>query len=84
MTKRLPEGLRRSVGRWFYHTFREEHLYHKGLHVATMWKQDNGRYTWHLWDKNGVGGENDTDPDRHTAVMSVEAALARAARGAKP
>ncbi len=29
--------------------------------VATVWDNGGGTATWHTWDRNGVGGENDVE-----------------------
>jgi protein gp37 len=46
-----------------------------GGHAATVWP--NG--TWHTWDRNGVGGENDTEPTIEQAKAEALAAVLRAA-----
>jgi len=28
---------------------------------ATIWKNSQGTFTWHTWDENGHGGENDVE-----------------------
>lgn len=43
--------------------------------AATVW--DNG--TWHTWDKDGVGGENDVE--KTVALAKIEAAASAIAQG---
>ncbi len=45
----------------------------KGTDLATVWP--NG--TWHTWDANGIGGENDTEPTVELAKAAALEALQR-------
>jgi len=45
----------------------------RGTEHATVWLSG----TWHTWDANGVGGENDEESDPWIAMQEAEAALVR-------
>jgi hypothetical protein len=43
---------------------------------ATIWQNADDRFTWHTWDENGTGGENDEaaaldDAKRHCVAAIV-------------
>lgn len=47
-----------------------------GRDRATIWQNAGDRFTWHTWDTDGVGGENDeattlADAKRHCVAAIV-------------
>lgn len=54
------------------------HLYDgRGRERVTIWQQGVDVFTWHTWDVDGIGGENDTDDTLNRAKDSATAAIIR-------
>lgn len=57
-----------------------------GETAATVWIAPtcDGHYTWHTWDRHGVGGENDASPSIPLAMKESEMAVERQGKHAAP
>lgn len=40
--------------------------------VATVWKNSDCMATWHTWDRNGCGGENDVEECEPRQLVRVD------------
>jgi len=49
----------------------------RGRDRATIWKNDETRFTWHTWDDRGTGGENDEATSLRDAKDLCVAAIVR-------
>lgn len=46
--------------------------------AATVWlKPSLGKYVWHVWDENGIGGENSSESSIEFAMYEAEQATVR-------
>lgn len=44
---------------------------------ATIWQNAKDRFTWHTWDENGTGGENDESSTLDDAKLLCIAVIVR-------
>jgi hypothetical protein len=49
----------------------------QGRDRATIWRNDEKRYTWHTWDDRGTGGENSEVTSLDDAKRHCVAAIVR-------
>ena len=49
----------------------------RGRDRATVWQNDEHRFTWHTWDENGTGGENAEATSLDDAKLFCVACLVR-------
>jgi len=49
----------------------------RGRERATIWQNDESRFTWHTWDDCGTGGENSEAPSLDDAKRHCVAAIVR-------
>ena len=49
----------------------------RGCDRATIWQNDENRYTWHTWDDRGTGGENSEATSLDDAKRHCVAAIVR-------
>lgn len=49
----------------------------RGRERATVWRNDDTRFTWHTWDDRGTGGENSECSSLRDAKDQCVAALVR-------
>jgi hypothetical protein len=64
--------------RWVKVQIAEWELIHGGARVrARIWNNTPGRYTWHTFDSDGTGGENDVADSLNDAKDLAVAAIVR-------
>ena len=49
----------------------------RGRDRATVWQNDEHRFTWHTWDEHGTGGENAEATSLDDANRNCVAAIVR-------
>lgn len=53
--------------------------------AATVWRNNGSQATWHTWDHDGVGGENDVEhedtPEKAIRRAKIEAAASAIEQG---
>jgi hypothetical protein len=69
-SKSLGEATWRGLGIWHLRDGR-------GRDRATIWENAKDRFTWHTWDDQGTGGENDEASSLDDAKRHCVAAIVR-------